>query len=185
MIDTYQIAYYPSYKDWANQLWLQGWPGYLCVIITGLLGLITKNSDLIFFLLIFSCLILLFCVFGTAFYANAILEITENGLTITKNKSATYFNWPDIADIVFIKPSGREAYREIVMVIYYRVNDEKCDIEYITIESLYFNWANVRAAEIGCLVGKHLKDYTFKIHRSNFYAPVFFKRRDIMPTIYP
>jgi len=183
MNSLFQISYYSSYKDWANQLWLQGWPGYLCLAIAALIGVVTEKPDLAFSIVLFSFLVLMFCVFGTVFYANSFLEITENGLTITKNKKVTYFDWLDISNIVFITASNKASYREVVLVVYYKINGD-ARIDYIFIESLYFKWANIKAAEIGYLIEKYLKGYTFKINKSNFYMPLFLKRRNFAPTIY-
>jgi hypothetical protein len=183
MNNRFQISYYPSYKDWANQLWLQGWPGYLCLIISALIGILAEKPDFAIYTAFLSFFILLFCVFGTVFYANSVLEITENGLIVTKNKTVTYFNWINVSNIVFVTPSGRASYRETVMVIYHQINKEE-KIDYIFIESLYFKWANIRAAEIGYIIEKYRNDYTFKIYKSNFFTRVFLKRRNLIPTIY-
>ena len=66
------------------------------------------------------------------------------------------------------------------MAIYNKYNE----IDYIIIESLYFKMANAKAREIGYLIEKHLKGYTFKIYKSDFYPPISLKRKDIFPTIY-
>jgi hypothetical protein len=124
--------------------------------------------------------VLLFCLFVTRFYANSILAITENGLIVTKKGRTIHFNWSDISNIAFIIPSHGASYLETVIAIF----NENNEVDYIIIESLYFKMANTKAGEIGLLVEKLLKGYSFKIQRSNFYAPVFSRRKDLIPTIY-
>lgn len=178
--NTYQVSYYSSYKEFANQIGLQFWPAYVIFIISILLGLLTRYSDLALYLGMFSILMVIFCVIVTRFYANAMLEITEIALVITKKGQTTYFIWSDISNIVFIVPSHGASYRETVMAIYNNSNE----IDYIIIESLYFKMANAKAREIGYLVEKYFKGFEFKIYRSDFYPLLSLKRKDIFPTIY-
>lgn len=172
----FKVSYYFSYKVWANQLGLQYWPGYVCLFIVLLQGILSGGTDLTLYLLCFNVLVFLFCVTVTRFYANSLLKITENGITVTKKNIIANFNW---SDITFIIPSHGASHLEIILVIY----TNNAEINYVFIESLYFKTAKSTAGEIAAMVEKYLKGYEFKIQRSDFYAPIMLKRKDLLPNI--
>ena len=158
-IKIFNISYYFSYKEWVYQKGLQYWPGYICLLITLLQGILSGGTDATFYLLCFSLFVLLFCVVVTRFHSNAVLEITRSGIIVTKNRKIAVFHWADISDIAVLVPSHGASYLEMILVI----NTTNDEINYIFIESLYFNTAKNRAGQIGAKIEEYIKDYTFKI----------------------
>ena len=150
-MNTAKISYYSSYRDFSKKSIAGFWPFLASFGLFGTLGPIFNVDYLTTALLVLGLLSLLICSFVTKFYANALLIITEKGITIRKKKIELNFDWKEISKITYFIPQPGPAYLQIIMVLNKKDNDD----EYLFLDSLYFRSAISRMKRIQNMINKH------------------------------
>jgi phosphoglycerol transferase MdoB-like AlkP superfamily enzyme len=163
MSNSFKVSYYSSKKVWQFESNYPIWPFLGSFILLILQYLFTQGNDLTAFLLFLTFFLFLLCVFVTRFYANSILRLSENELTLTKRRKSIDYKWVNISNVAFLIPLNGAAYAGIVLVIY-----SNNSVEYIIIDSLFFITAKSRAKKIGLEIEKHLKGFKFSVQKSDF-----------------
>jgi len=172
MSTSLKVSYYSTYKEWKLKANFAAWPFYLGVFLLILSILLSGDSSISEFLMFFNVFNLFFCVFATRFYTNSILEVSDKGLTVKTKNRVIDFEWSDISNLEFLIPKHKLSYLEIILAIH--INDD--NIEYVFIESLYFNVATKRAEILRLAIKEYLENKDLSLKKSDFEPFLLMKK---------